>query len=68
MLPVYERLFDVKHNFLIFPFILTGYALFCSTIQLVTKSTESFISLYSISGCDCQNVKWKLKILIVRHQ
>jgi hypothetical protein len=45
MLPVYERLFDVKHNFLIFPFILTGYALFCSTIQLVTKSTESYISL-----------------------
>ena len=43
MLPVYERLFDVKYNFAIFPFILIGYALFCSTTQLMTKSTESLI-------------------------
>ena len=41
MLPVYERLFDVKYNFEIFPFILIGYAPFCSTTQLMTKSTES---------------------------
>jgi hypothetical protein len=43
MLPVYERLFDVKYNFVIFPFILIGYALFCSTTQLMTKSTESYM-------------------------
>jgi hypothetical protein len=43
MLPVYERLFDVKYNFAIFPFILVGYALFCSNAQLVTKSTDSYI-------------------------
>jgi hypothetical protein len=45
MLPVYERLFDVKYNFVIFPFILIGYALFCSTTQLMTKSTESYIRM-----------------------
>ena len=44
MLSVYERLFDVKYNFTIFRFILIGYAVFCSTTQLMTKSTESFIA------------------------
>ena len=45
MLPIYKRLFDVKYNFAIFPFILNGYALFGSNTQLMTKSTESFIEI-----------------------
>ena len=50
MLPVYERLFDVKYNFVIFPFILIGYALFCSTTQLMTKSTESLMTAYYLNA------------------
>jgi hypothetical protein len=56
MLPVYERLFDVKYNFLIFPFILIGYALFCSTTQLVTKSTESYISVLGMEEQDVPGI------------
>ena len=33
MLPVYERLFDVKYNFQIFPYILIGYALFVTILN-----------------------------------
>ena len=59
MLPVYEILFDVKYNFVIFPFILIGYALFCSTTQLMTKSTESLMCHALVSRvnkkCQAQN-------------
>ena len=58
MLPIYERLFDVKCNFAIFPFILISYALFCGNAQLETKSTESYMPKL-IYGWDARsNNRW----------